>query len=207
MSLGDHLAAVFGRYDGTALRPPVRPAVPVAPAAWAGLQDWCFEGAGPGGSPFLQPGALPAVQTRFAVAHWPGPDSVAQAWALALDGSDQLEARRGRINKLLLRLQTKWDDACWWRERRAHDPWDAGQLIDSDAALHRLQQDFQPRRATLLMAGAMDASSLVAGISALHGRSAGFRHPVRLLCLAAAPMPFLEGVAITRLPMPDHLAL
>lgn len=150
---------------------------------------------------------LPAVQRRFAVAHWPGPDSVAQAWALALDGSDRLDACVGRVNKLLLKLQTKWDDACWWRERQASDPWDAGQLIDGEAALHRLQQEFRPRRATLLMAGAMDASRLAACISALHGRSARFRHPVRLLCLAAAPLPADVALTITRLPMPDHLAL
>lgn len=205
MSVSDHLAAVFGRYDEAVMRPPERPAQAVPPAAWATLQDWCFEGAGPGGAPFGRPGALPSVQQRFAVAQWSGPDSVAEAWALMLDGSDQLDALSGRFNKLLLKLRVKLDDGCWWRHRQPRDPWDAGHLIDGDSASHQLQKQFLPRRATLLLAGAMAPSRLAANLAALQQRIPLFRHPVRVLCLAAAPLP--DGLQPPRLSPPDHLAL
>lgn len=185
---------------------PVRPARPVPAAAWASLQAWCVEGAGAAGAPFWRPGALPAIHRRFAVAQWAGPDDVAEAWALALDGSDRLGALAGRADRLLLRLRTKWDDARWWRHREAQDPWDAGHLIDSDDALRRLQQDFTPRRATLLTAGAMDTSRLAGSIDALQRRSANFRHPVRLLCLAGAVLPPSTAVPVTCLTTADYLA-
>lgn len=192
------MAALSARYDAQLMRPPVAPARAVAAAEWQPLQDWCLAGAGPGGAPWWQPGALPRVQQRLALAQWTGDAAVVAAWALVLDGSTRLAACAGRGGRLALRLRTKRDDACWWRRREAADPWDAGHLIDSDAALARLRQDFQPRRATLLIAGAMPVARAQAVVAALQARSAGLRHPLRLLFLADAVVPG----AFTRLDPP-----
>lgn len=189
MTLAQHLAALSARYDARLLRAPTAPARAVAAAEWQPLQAWCLAGAGPGGAPWWPPGALPRVQRRLALARWTGDAAVVAAWALALDGSTRLAQCAGRAGRLALRLRTKRDDACWWRRRAVADPWDAGHLIDSDEALARLRQDFQPRRATLLIAGAMSPARLEAAIAALQARSAGLRHPLRLLCLAEAPAP------------------
>ncbi|HSW04843.1 hypothetical protein, partial [Aquabacterium sp.] len=117
MSFTQHLAACGARYDNLALRPPTAPPRTVAAAHWQALQAWCHDGAGPGGAPLLQPGALPRVQRRFALAHWRGDDAVAEAWALALDGSARLAALPGHADQLLLRLRTKLNDVAWWRQR------------------------------------------------------------------------------------------
>ncbi len=200
MAFTAHLAALSARYDARLMRAPEAPPVAVASADWRPLQDWCLAGAGPGGTPFWQPGALPRVGQRFALAQWTGEAAVVQAWALALDGSTRLAAQRGAAGRLALRLRTKLDDGCWWRRRAAGDPWDAGHLLDSDAALARLQQGFQPRRATLLIAGAMDPARLAAAIQALQRHAGGLHHPVRLLCLADAPVP--AAAPLSRLDAP-----
>ncbi|HSW08095.1 hypothetical protein, partial [Aquabacterium sp.] len=132
-----------------------------------------------------------------------GDDAVAEAWALALDGSARLAALPGHADQLLLRLRTKLNDVAWWRQRQAADPWDAGHLIAGEAAARHLQQHFQPRRATLLIAGAVDAQQLAHSIDALQQRSKTFRFPVRLLCLAGAPLAPDRVRSITRLVPPN----
>lgn len=205
MSAAAHLAALLARYDAIALRPPSAVRRPVAPDAWAALQAWCMAGAGPGGTPWWRPGAAPALQQRYAVAQWSDDPAVVQAWAAELDGTTRLQACAGPVGRLALRLRTKLDDACWWRRRRPADPWDAGELIDSPAAAQQLQQHFVPRRASLLVAGPMDAQRLADCLAALQRRSASFRHPVRVLLLADAPVP--AGLAVARItPSPTTAA-
>lgn len=184
--------AWWARYDHRALRPPQPPtgfdsASPAARQALADLRRWCFEGAGSGRAPLLQPRALPQVERRFDVLHWPaGPDAAALAATLAcdLDGTFRLQAG-GRLAGLWLRLCVKVADACWWRERQANDPWDSGYAGGDLAAL----ANFQPRRATLVIADGLPATTLravqavQAVQAALAPREAQFRHPVRLLVI------------------------
>ena len=185
--------ALVARYDGAVMRvePPAavaRPAGPLSDAqqvTWKRLHAWCFAGAGDGRSPFWRPGALPRVEQRFAVATLAqGPDAdlqqLVEAFSRHLDGSDQLAAAGGALAGLLLRLRVKRNDALWWRARQASDPWDCGYLIGTPEALRR----FQPRRATLLVADdSLPDAALLEALHILQTRSAGFRHPVRLLVL------------------------
>jgi len=187
---------LIARYDRAALR--VGPAAdsigyrpgPLHPhqqAAWTWLQAWCFDGAGDGRSPFMQPVAPPHVPLRWAVAVLTGPrgsgrSHLAEAFSRHLDGDDRLQALRGRAARLRLRLGVKLADACWWRARRADDPWDCGYLVDEALALQALQH-FQPRRATLLVADDLPERALLERVAALAPRSAGFRQPVRLLVI------------------------
>jgi len=216
MSLRAHLAGLGARFDSAALRPPdearepdntdsQRPEVAAAQAALQpALMAWCTDGAGPGGSPFWQPGGLPRVQLRYAEARLSGPDAatlqaLAQAFARVIDGSTLLAARPGRIVGLALRLQVKLADALWWRRRRFDDPWDAGFLIDTPAAAGQIQQRFQPRRATLLIADGLTPQRLQMCRQALAGRSASLRHPLRLLVLQA------DGGTLRLQPVPSLL--
>ncbi|MBI5257000.1 MAG: hypothetical protein HY855_10915 [Burkholderiales bacterium] len=194
MSLGDHLRGLGARFDTAALRPPdtalAQPPHPMQAAAWQALRQWCQAGAGPGGCAWWQPGARPRVDTRLAQATLAGPDitalrALAHELALQLDGSHRLAACPGGAARLALRLRTKCDDALWWRQRRAHDPWDAGFVIDSAEARARVQQQWMPRRASLLVAEGGSPAAFEACVRALAARSAGFRHPVRLLGLVA----------------------
>lgn len=185
--------ALVARYDGGVMRvePPAAVARPAGPlsdaqqATWRRLQAWCFAGAGDGRSPFWRPGALPRVELRFAVATLAdGPEAdlpqLVEAFSRHLDGSDQLAAAGGALAGLLLRLRVKRDDAFWWRARQPSDPWDCGYLIGEPAALRR----FQPRRATLMVADdSLPDAALREAQHILQTRSAGFRHPVRLLVL------------------------
>ena len=78
------LATLRARFDGAALSVslPGHPAPPLAlptAAQWAGLQAWCFEGAGNGHSPLLRPRQAPQVDHRLSVAVWPADDPAALA--------------------------------------------------------------------------------------------------------------------------------
>ena len=68
-----HWQSLQQRFDTLALRPPAVSADDAAlarcgVATRAALLAWCGQGAGPGGAPFWQPGALPQVDQRLAVA-------------------------------------------------------------------------------------------------------------------------------------------
>lgn len=201
MGFAAHWTTLRARFDARALRPPAPAAEggPAVPAKlWGSLQRWADEGAGPGGAPLWRPGAATAVPTRFALARWQGRDVVVEAWARRLDGSEALLALAPGAQRRW-RLWLKLREAAWWLPRRADDPWDAGHLIDSAEAAEQLLERFVPRRPTLLIAGEMKADRLAEIIDALAQRSAGFRHPVRLLCLAAAPLPPRLARSVTKL--------
>ena len=162
------------------------------PAAGA-LLDWCFAGAGSGAAPLWQPGQRPAVGQRLALAVLTGPGpaagpaALAQALALHLDGSQQLHAAGGRWAGVFLRLRVKLQNSCWWRQRRARDPWDAGYLLnlaDSATQLAHLAR-FVPRRASLLLAEGLPLAHTLACAQALAAQQAAYDHPVRLLIVAA----------------------
>ncbi len=213
MSLGSHLVSLCARFDLLALQPPAPgtsaadDALAQQQPAWAALQAWCQQGAGPGCSRWSQPGAQPAVARRLAVAALRGPDDTtvhawADAWARQLDGSVALAALRGGTRgpaALAMRLRVKVRDAMWWRPRRPGDPWDAGWAIDTPPARARWPTSFLPRRATLILADRREAGALHLPLAALAARSAEFRHPVRWLWvggdddIAAAP-----GLAVAR---------
>ena len=204
------LQGLAQRFDDVALRPP-EAAGAADQAALAGrdattraaLLAWCRQGAGPGGAPFWQPGALPRVDQRLAVATLQGPGVAVHAWAdhvaRQLDGSLHLESLPGRTAALAFRLGVKARDAMWWRGRLDDDPWDAGWAIDAPAALQRLHTGFQPRRATLVLADARSITALQPGLTALRQRQADLRHPVRWLWVGSgADAPARPGPAAAR---------
>lgn len=196
--------ALIARYDGVVLRawPPADnsklwagPRGSAQIEAWRRLETWCFEGAGSGRSPFWRPWRMPDVTQRFSVALLTGPVGVgksrlAEELGRDLDGSLQLEACASRLAGLWLRLRVKFDDCRWSRARQRSDPWDGGYLAD-DAAARAGIAAFRPRRATFIVADELPAASLIAAIEALHARRAEFRHPVRLLIIAADMPPAL----------------
>lgn len=150
-----HWQGLRQRFDTLALRPPATSPDDAAlarrdPACRAAVLAWCRQGAGPGGTPFWQPGGWPRVDHRLAVGALQGStDSVSSAWvdhvARQLDGNLHLDALPGRAAGLAYRLGVKWHDAMWWRQRQADDPWDAGWALNTPAALHQLQTAFWPR--------------------------------------------------------------
>ena len=67
-----HWQSLHQRFDTLALRPPAVSADDAAlarcnPATRAALLAWCGQGAGPGGTAFWQPSALPRVDQRLAI--------------------------------------------------------------------------------------------------------------------------------------------
>lgn len=189
---------LIARYDDEALHapPPNGPGMewagPQGEArriAWDALHAWCFIGAGSGRSPICCPWAMPDVPRRFSIAvltgiDGPGKSQLAQALCRELDGTPLLEACKGRLAGLRLRLGVKLAECVWWRSRQPLDPWDAGHLGENPARLQRLGQ-FLPRRATLIVADQLSADSLKRAIELLAARAPDFRHPVRLLILDA----------------------
>jgi len=222
MSLLAHLQSLGQRFDGVALRPPAdaaevtevdyiaATATPAqrASSTHAALQAWCWCGAGPGNTALWQPGTQPRVAARLQVAALLGkagePLAATIAWADAfarqLDGSNRLAALPGRAAGLAFRLGVKLHDAAWWRTRQPSDPWDAGWAINSAPALRQLQDNFQPRRATLILADARHFEPLNAGLAAWAQRQAGLRHPVRWLWVGdKASLPAPQGLAMTEI--------
>lgn len=209
MSLSRHLRGLRARFDTLALRPPT--ARPDEAARLSGraataqaLLDWCHRGAGPGHARQGQPVALPAVALGLAVGALRGPDALATtAWADAfarrIDGSHRLEALPGRAAGMAYRLGVKFIDAMLWRPRRPTDPWDAGWVFTTPAALDRLRTVWTPRRATLLLADAGAQDALRPCLTALARRSADFRHPVRWLWAGGeTDLPAHNGLAVQR---------
>lgn len=204
------------RYDLLALRPPAPGSGLTAPDAEAAqvlraLQHWCLAGSGPGGCPWWRPRAMPAVQTRLAVAHLDiaaragdgTPQRLTAQLMLERDGSLQLQARRTAAGRLALRARTKVHDLMWWRARQPSDPWDSGYVRDSAGGLQALTR-FQPRRATLLVVDRLEGladDALVALWLDLRARQHRFAHPVRLLVLGPLPPALQAAGGITRLPL------
>lgn len=166
--------------DGAADRQPG--ATPSLAAEW---RAWCEQGAGDAALQAWQPWArrrpaLPWAQQACAADAGPGLLDLAED----LDGSLRLQACRGRLQRLALRVRVKLSDACWWRARRVGDIWDAGQLIDGPDLAERARR-FEPRRATLILALDIEPARLQAAAAALAARSADFDYPVRLIRLDA----------------------
>lgn len=188
------LASLLARFDERVLRAPAWP--PRAAAAGgsaataastvtallaqppgAALLDWCHAAA-----PRL---GVAALGGRGAAA-------LAEALALQLDGSLRLQACRGGLARLALRLGVKCDDLALalGRAPRRSDCWDSGWLRDGPATLASLAT-WQPRRATLLLAGDRPPEARAALLAALAGRLPGHRPgpALRLLWVAEGPAP------------------
>lgn len=212
MSLSLHLQGLRARFDTEALRPPAPSPGEAArlsvQAATAGrLLAWCHRGAGPRRAPPGKPDGRPAAEQRLAVgalrnAADSNPDALtawADAFARRIDGSHRLEALPGRAAGLAFRLGVKLHDTMWWRARRPTDPWDAGWVITTTAALDRLQTVWTPRRATLLLADAGAQETLRPCLTVLGQRSADFRHPVRWLWVGGEiDRPAQNGLPVQR---------
>ncbi|AOF87893.1 hypothetical protein BSY239_3994 [Hydrogenophaga sp. RAC07] len=202
------LATLRARFDGAALSVslPGHPAPPLArptAAQWAGLQAWCFEGAGNGRSPLLRPTQAPQVDPRLSVAVWPADDPAAlaliEAFSRHLDGSHQLLEAGGALSGLLLRLRVKACDVAWWRSRMISDPWDCGYALNEPEARAALAR-FEPRRSTLVVAVDWPADALVETLNEMQGSSSRFLHPVRWLVVQRDPGPITERLRAAALP-------
>jgi hypothetical protein len=212
VSLALYLQGLRARFDALALRAPVpRPDEAARLAGQAAtakrLLAWCHHDAGPAQAALAPPGARPAADQRLAVgalrcAGIGDPHALiawADAFARRIDGGTQLDALPGRAAGLAFRLRVKCHDAMAWRARQPTDPWDAGWVINTPAALARLRTGWTPRRATLLLADVHDADALHAGLAALRQRQGGFRHPVRWLWVGGeVDLPAPPGLAVQR---------
>ncbi len=206
-----HVGAVLiARYDSDVLQVAqpdaidlhaTRPRQANQQVVWDQLQRWCFDGAGNGRAPLWCPWATPRVEQRFSIAVLTGLNSGAkshlvEAFARDIDGTTQLQCAGGAGGRLALRLRVKVIDCLWWRARKPTDPWDSGYLIDDAVAPQRLRQ-YEPRRATLMVANTLPAALLHECITALNARRADFRHPVRLLIVdTALPNEIVEARVI-----------
>jgi hypothetical protein len=199
--LADYLVAVQAGFDTEALRPPATAGAELArlraqPHAVRALTQWCLSGVVPRLRQRLTVGALRAAAgggDAVALMHW------AEAFARQMDGGIRLDALPTRAAGLAWRVRTKLNDARPWRSRQADDPWDAGWAQSTPQALRRLQTDWMPRRATLVLADAADHVALRLALTALWQRHPRFRHPVRWLWVgggsdfAAAPGQWVES--------------
>ncbi len=200
MSLVDYLIGLQAGFDTQALRPPA--AVPNEQArlkaqtlAVRALTAWCLTGAVPKLRTGLAVGALRGAMGAEAVAlmGW------ADAFARQMDGGIRLDALPTRAAGLAWRIQAKLNDARPWRQRQPDDPWDAGWALSTPPSLRRLQNDWMPRRATLVLADAADHVALRLALAALWQRHETFRHPVRWLWVGGgADLPAVPGQAVAR---------
>ena len=199
------------RFDILALRPPSAAADESArlqrhEVMQAQLLAWCQALAAPAPAAQAWPAVGPAGLPRLAVgcllsdtgpepAAAPAlPVAFADAFARQIDGSLRLEALPGRAAGLAWRLRLKLHEAMLWRARQPSDPWDAGWLLTSTAARQHSAWVWRPRRATLLLADATEATeatetdtaSLHDCLAALGQRQAQFRHRVRWLWVGGA---------------------
>lgn len=155
-----------------------QPASRLGPPSWPALQAWCL--AAPGQRFGL---AAPALHAAAGAA------GRARALALQLDGSYALQARRGALGRLLLRLEVKWQDLQAddgsGHVLSARRIWDSGRVRGDAAAL----ACFKPRRPSFLVLEQGDAAALQAALAQLQQRAAGWACPVRVLWLLAGPIP------------------
>ncbi len=176
--------------------PPLQTPTAAQRSLWTPLQTWCTgEDAGP----------------PLSVAVWtaePGSpeDAVIEPFSRHLDGSHQLHAAGGAVAGLLLRLRVKACDVAWWRTRRATDPWDSGYVLDQPAVREALAQ-FNPRRATLMVALDWTEPALIEVLGPLARSSVHFQHPVRWLVVQRSAGHFPErlralGLEVQRLQPP-----
>ncbi len=201
MSLVQYLVGLQATFDTQALRPPAAALAErarlqaQAPAARA-LTAWCMAGAVPRMRQPLAVGALRGAvgADAAALATW------ADAFAREIDGGMRLDALPSQAAGLAWRLRAKLQDAQPWRARQPSDPWDAGWAMSTPPALRRLQGDWMPRRATLVLADAADHEALRLALAALWQRSEGFRHPVRWLWVGGggAELPAVPGQTVAR---------
>lgn len=180
--LSDYLVGAQAGFDTEALRPPATAGAELArlksqPQAVRALTQWCLTGAVPRLRQQLTVGALRAASGGDPVAlkGW------AEAFARQMDGGIRLDALPTRAAGLAWRVRTKLNDARPWRTRQPDDPWDAGWAHSTPQALRRLQAEWMPRRATLVLADAADHVALRLALTALWQRHPRFRHPVRWL--------------------------
>lgn len=199
-SLADYLVGVQAGFDTEALRPPAsvsdqRARLRAQQQTTLELTRWCLDGAVPRLRQPLAVGALRAAGGSDAVTlkGW------AEAFARQMDGGLRLDALPGRAAGLAWRLRTKLNDARPWRMRRPDDPWDAGWAHSTPQALRRLQADWMPRRATLVLADAADHAALRLALTALWHRRQRFRHPVRWLWVGGGgDLPAAPGQSVQR---------
>lgn len=199
-SLVDYLVGVQAGFDTEALRPPAsvsdqRAQLRAQQQTTLELTRWCLHGAVPRLRQRLAVGALRAASggDQVALKGW------AEAFARQMDGGLRLDALPGRAAGLAWRLGTKFNDARPWRLRRPDDPWDAGWAHSTPQALRRLQADWMPRRATLVLADADDHAALRLALTALWHRRQRFRHPVRWLWVGGgADLPAAPGQVVER---------
>jgi hypothetical protein len=165
--------------------------------AWPWLQAWCHAGVGSGRVPLLLPWRSPAVKQRLTVAIMEdGPQAsvtlplrhVVQAFALAIDGSDQLQALPSDAQRLAWRVQIKLAECLWWRGSDTQAPWDAG-YVRSEMQAQPLLAQFRPRRPTLVVAACWSAPALAHLLRHWSLHSTAFDHAVRLLVLQPAGTP------------------
>ncbi len=200
MKLADYLAALGAGFDGEALRPPAampgeRSRLAAQALTARALTLWCHQGAVPRLQVRLTVGALRGASgaDALALAAW------ADAFARQIDGGSRLDAMPTRAAGLAWRLKAKFNDARPWRARHADDPWDAGWALSAPPALRRLQFDWMPRRATLVLADAADHVALRLALAALWQRHQDFRHPVRWLWVGGgADLPAAPSQAVVR---------
>ena len=200
MSVVDYLVGLQAGFDSQALRPPAaavgeQARLKAQAATVRALTAWCLQGSVPKLEQRMVVGALRGAVGAEALAlmAW------ADAFARQMDGGMRLDALPTRAAGLAWRIQTKFNDARVWRSRRSHDPWDAGWAQSNPPALRRLQAEWMPRRATLVLADAADHAALRLALTALWQRHAAFRHPVRWLWVGGgAELPAAPGQAVTR---------
>ena len=200
MSVVDYLVGLQAGFDSLALRPPApadseRARLRAQAAAVQALTAWCLQGTMPRLRQRLLVGALrgAAGAEALALVTW------ADAFARQIDGGTRLDAMSTAMQGLVWRLQTKFNDARVWRTRQPTDPWDAGWAMSTPAALRRLQGDWMPRRATLVLADAADHEALRLSLTALWQRHRSFRHPVRWLWVGGgADLPAVPGQPVSR---------
>lgn len=197
--LADYLVGVQAGFDTEALRPPASAGAELArlrsqPHAAQALAQWCLAGAVPRLRHRLTVGALRAASGGDVA----GLKGWAEAFARQMDGGIRMDALPTRTAGLALRVRTKVNDARPWRSRQTDDPWDAGWAHSTPLSLRRLQTEWMPRRATLVLADAADHVALRLALAALWQRHERFRHPVRWLWvgggteLPAAPGQWVE---------------
>lgn len=200
MSVVDYLVGLQASFDSVALRPPApaeseRARLRVQAKAVQALTTWCLQGPVPRPNQRLLVGALrgAAGAEAQALMTW------ADAFARQMDGGIRLDAMPTAMQGLAWRLRTKLNDARPWRARLPSDPWDAGWALSTPGALRRLQADWMPRRATLVLADAADHEALRLSLTALWQRHGNFRHPVRWLWVGGgADLPAAPGQVVSR---------
>lgn len=200
MNVVDYLVGLQAGFDSLALNPPApaeneRARLRAQAQATQAITAWCLQGTMPRLRQRLLVGALRGAPGAQAVAlmTW------ADAFARQIDGGTRLDAMPGTLQGLAWRLQTKFNDARIWRTRQGDDPWDAGWALSTPAAMRRLQADWMPRRATLVLADAADHEALRLALTALWQRHGNFRHPVRWLWVGGgADLPAAPGQVVAR---------